>query len=192
MSNKTPNDGSLQSTKQMLDELDALMDRMLSLPVNELEEGPTVGEKPAVLAAKLTILESPEAAPPKPRPEPAKLPLNPPHFRLTPSPEETPTTRVAVPLPEPLTNEIEPPRLVPRLEPLLADVPEPAASLSLAWFYQPLAWLNQAFDRLALLVPGAGVWLRSPSGRMFLAATGFVLMAAALGWLLKDWLGWNR
>ncbi len=204
MSNKTPNDSSLQTTKQMLDELDALMDRMLSLPVNELEEGQTGGEKPSVLAAKLTILEPPagpfekqRGAPPqqRPRPESDNLPLNPPHFTMSPSePAEPLTTYVAppVPEPEPLTNEIEPPSLLQKLDPLLADMSEPAASLSMSWGYQPLVWINRSFDRVALLVPGAGSWLRTQSGRMFLGASGFVLTAAAVGWLLKDWLGWNR
>ena len=38
MPDKTPNDASLQSTKQMLDELDALMEKMLTLPVSDLDE----------------------------------------------------------------------------------------------------------------------------------------------------------
>jgi hypothetical protein len=199
MSNNTPNDGSLQSTKQMLDELDALMDRMLSLPVNELEDTPTVGEKPSVLAAKLTILEPPvekaQKLKPTMEPTPAKPTFNPPHFTLPPSPPAEPLTPyVAPPLPEPepLTNEIEPPRLLPTLDPLLADIPGPAKSLSLSWWYESLVWINRAFDRVAMLLPGAGSWLRTQSGRMFLGASGFVLTAAAIGWLLKDWLGWNR
>ena len=52
-------------------------------------------------------------------------------------------------------------------------------------------WLNQMFDRLALGLP-AGGWLRSQGGRMLLGAAGIVMTATAVGWLLKDWLGWNR
>ena len=52
---------TLQTTKQMLDELDALMEKMLSLPVNELEDGSAFPEevvKPtaSTLAATLTLL----------------------------------------------------------------------------------------------------------------------------------------
>ena len=58
------------ATRQMLDELDALMERMLALPVNELDPAPTPAaqapqapERPA-MAATLTMLDAPpEAAP---------------------------------------------------------------------------------------------------------------------------------
>lgn len=69
MADKSPKDTSLQSTKQMLDELDALMEKMLSLPVNDLDEapaGPVDTSKGPTLAASLTLLE-----PNAPQPEPA-------------------------------------------------------------------------------------------------------------------------
>jgi hypothetical protein len=55
----------LLNTRQMLDELDTLMERMLALPVNELDE-PAAGKGPPVraLAARLTLLEQPERAAP--------------------------------------------------------------------------------------------------------------------------------
>src|SRR5438067_3671383 len=70
MSNKMPNDTSLQTTKQMLDELDALMEQMLSLPVNDLEGAAAFPREivktptpmlPPALSAKLTLLEAPAA-----------------------------------------------------------------------------------------------------------------------------------
>ena len=57
MSNKTPNEAALQSTRQMLDELDSLMERMLSLPVNDLEDAAPF-PKEVVPAAMLTLLQA--------------------------------------------------------------------------------------------------------------------------------------
>jgi hypothetical protein len=78
-SNNTP----AASTRQMLDELDALMERMLSLPVADTEspaDEPPPTSKPAVapapsayptVSAKLTVIESPEGdfGPDSPEPE---------------------------------------------------------------------------------------------------------------------------
>ncbi len=59
---KKSNDGSLQTTKQMLDELDALMEQMLALPVNEPDAVPPFPKsvvKGPNLAATLTLLNPP-------------------------------------------------------------------------------------------------------------------------------------
>jgi hypothetical protein len=53
----------LQSTRQMLDDLDALMERMLSLPVGDNEELPPLPRdilKTPALGASLTLLDEPE------------------------------------------------------------------------------------------------------------------------------------
>src|SRR5262245_37369968 len=123
---KKTDDGSLQTTKQMLDELDALMDRMLSLPVSDVEDEPPLPEKPAVLSAKLTLLESPPARPmmaPVPMPSLPELlhanpPVNPPHF--TPPPVQ----------PTPLTNEALPPSAMPQVVKLLQSDSEELVPLA--------------------------------------------------------------
>jgi hypothetical protein len=185
---KKSDDGSLQTTKQMLDELDALMDRMLSLPVTDGDEAPPLPEKPAVLSAKLTLLEAPvqppplspalEAAPPIP-------PLNPPHFAAQLARSES--TTVESPQPPVLTNDVTPPSVLPKIEPLLAETETPPASLG----FSPLIWLNECFDNVVSVLPGVGMLLRSSGGRGALGFLGIVLSAAAFGWLLKDLLGWN-
>lgn len=188
---KKTDDGSLQSTKQMLDELDALMDRMLSLPVTEAEEAPPLPEKPAVLSAKLTLLEAPVQPPPLPpaldvpRPNP---PVNPPHFATQNARSES-AIPVVEPPPQPpvLTNDVTPPSVMPQIEPLLAETQSAPASLG----FSPLVWINECFDRVVGAFPGIGTLLRSPSGRGALGFLGIVLSAAAFGWLLKDLLGWN-
>ena len=154
MSNKLPNDSSLQTTKQMLDELDALMEKMLSLPVNDLEDTPPlplpreVVQAPS-LSATLTLL-----APPPPQsykvPEPM-LPhpvVNPPHIALPatspaePEPMEDLATTLSAhepaPYPEPLTNEFMPPSALAKVEPLLAEIPAPATPVATQWGYLPL------------------------------------------------------
>jgi hypothetical protein len=72
----------LQSTRQMLDELDALMDRMLAIPVNDVDDSaPAVPAAPAVVrmptvSATLTVLEEPledEETPTEPAPPEASV-----------------------------------------------------------------------------------------------------------------------
>ncbi|HZZ82317.1 MAG TPA: hypothetical protein VFE62_27715 [Gemmataceae bacterium] len=220
MSNKTPNT-SLQSTKQMLDELDALMEKMLTLPVNELDEAAPPPAMPSVpeprLSATVTLLEPPPqpearpasrpAAPPPsyqaPELEPAApLPLNPPHFELPPihdlnAPANWPTESVPAPpaptyeTPAPLTNDVTPPSVLPKLEPMLEEPAAAAATLDTQALIAPLLWVNQGFERTTLMFGGAGRLARSEAGRMMLGLSGFVLMAAGVVWFLKDWLGWN-
>lgn len=196
MSKKTSNDGSLQTTKQMLDELDVLMDRMLSVPVSDLEDASPVPEAPGtspVLSENLALLESPPA-PPKQTPESAapSTSFRRRHFAPRPAASMTPTHATPPFLePEPFTNDVAPPSVLAGLDAVLAEIPEPSSVPVSQWYYQSLVWLNLGFDGFAMWVPGAGVWLRSQGGRMMLGVSGVALMLAAFGWLLKDWLGWN-
>jgi hypothetical protein len=194
MPTKTPNDATLQSTKQMLDELDALMEKMLSMPVNESEAAPPFpGEvvKPPTLtptlSATLTLLEPPAKGPLKPLEPaqqesyaPAHAAINPPHL--------TPPT----PQPEPLTNEVTPPSMMHRLAPMLEEIPEPETAVTTQLVYLPLLWINLAFDQATLALGPIGSMLRSRAGRALLGLAGLALLAAAAGWFLKDWLGWNQ
>lgn len=214
MPNKMPNDASLQSTKQMLDELDALMEKMLTLPVNDLDEAspfpPPLVKEPA-LSATLTLLEPSDALPaPAVSKEPASTPsyqmpeeevgpatvdapqsFNPPHFEMARM-ETSEAEPLRFEMPEPLTNEVAPGSVLPKLEPLMKEIAEPpASSLQTQWLYLPLVWVNQGFDGTTLMFGGAGRWLRGEAGRMLLGLSGVALMLAAVIWFLKDWLGWN-
>ncbi len=201
MPDKTPNDASLQSTKQMLDELDALMEKMLTLPVSDLDEAPAfpppILKEPA-LAATLTLLEPGESssvptgkklANPKPEDTPetearkTPWPFNPPHY-LPPANTSS--------KPEPMTNEVVPTSVLPKLEPLMQEIAAvPGPSLGTQWLYAPLVWVNLGFDGATLAFGGAGNWMRSDAGRLLLGLSGIVLLAAGVIWFLKDWLGWN-
>src|SRR5207244_13738 len=96
---------TLQSTRQMLDELDALMDRMLAIPVNDLDDAaapPRGIVRMATGSATLTVLEPPaeeddapaKQAPPLPRQSFPSYSAD-----LAPTPQET----------RPLPVLIEPP-----------------------------------------------------------------------------------
>lgn len=205
MSNKLVNDSTLQTTKQMLDELDALMEKMLSLPMNDLDDAAPFPEevvKAPTLGATLTLLAPsvPESVPLEPRSSylsPSKtLPshpvLNPPHISLPALEPAAPMMyQEPAPQPEPLTNEVAPPSRLAELEPLLAALPGSAAPLTTQWGYLPLVWINSAFDRSTTVLGGAGDGLRSEVGRMLLGVSGAAMMLVAVGWFLKDWLGWN-
>jgi hypothetical protein len=177
MANKSAKDTTLQSTKQMLDELDVLMEQMLALPVNDPEETPAFPKevvKSHALTASLTMLEAP-APFPESKPHPA---LNAPHLALPAAPT-------------PLSNAVVPASLVGRMEPLLAEVPEMDAGATTLWIYQPLVWMNQAFDASTLLLGGVGAGLRTPALRMLMGLAGLAMLLVSAGWFLKDWLGWQ-
>ncbi len=203
MSKTMPNDPTLQTTKQMLDELDALMEKMLSLPVNDPDDASPfpqeVVKAPTLtptLSATLTLLEPPAlTASPPPVSVSASEPLashpavNPPHFEM---PVEQPILfHEPAPQPAPITNEVLPPSVLTKLAPLLAEIPEASAPLTTQWGYGPLLWINQGFDGATTILGGAGEWLRSQIGRAILGVSGIAMALVAVAWFLKDWLGWN-
>lgn len=179
MSNQAANNGSLQTTRQMLDELDALMEKMLALPVQDGEAPASVKTAPAApaLTASLTMLPTPVQRIVPPMVEaPPHLAVNPPHL---PPPVV------------PLTNEVTPPSLLPQVEALLASVPAEAPPASAVWIVAPLLWINEAFDAGTEMLGEAGGHLRTPLGRWLLGFVGLLLLAGSVGWLCKDWLGWQ-
>lgn len=181
---------SLQTTRQMLDELDALMERMLALPVNELEDAPPsrTTSKPPTVAASLTLLSPASTAPAPaavPRAAPAAIAAALP--APAPLPPLPPTPMPAAP--EPIVAQVLPPSQTPQVEALLAEVPAPVPSAE-ARLALPLLWLNEAFDRATESFGFAGRLGRGPSGRMILGLTGLALLIASVIWLLKDSLGW--
>lgn len=211
MAKKTPNDASLQTTKQMLDELDVLMEKMLSLPVTDPDDAPPFPQeviKPPTwtptLSATLTLLEpavpGPLTVPPTassylstPEPSPPHPAMNPPHFAPgdAASVGPPPVGDGPAPQPEPLTNQVVPSSLLRDLQPLLQEIPEPSTPVTTLWIYLPLLWINQAFDGSTTILGPAGALLRSQVFRALLGLSGVALMVLAVVWLLKDWLGWN-
>lgn len=194
MSKKTANDTTLQSTKQMLDELDALMEQMLSLPVSDPDEAPAFPKnvvRQPTLTATLTMLESPAPLPKTIAQEPTVHPrLNAPHM-AAPSHDYQEMEEERAPELTPLTSDAVPVSLLPRMEPLLAAVPEMDAAATTLWCYQPLVWINLAFDEGTMKLGALGALLRTQASRMLLGLSGMALLVVSAGWFLKDWLGWN-
>jgi hypothetical protein len=201
-----PDPHLLHPTRQMLDELDALMERMLALPISDAEESAhpqtsSVAVEHAAstppmqpLTAKLTLLPVPTEEPPLDGPHAGTNPSHLPAIgvirssgdalRLPPLPEEPMVE------PEPLAGHVLPPPLVPTSEALQSEVPEPPTTYS-SWFILPVLWGNRLFDLGTWLLGEPGSWLRSPAGRGVLGLAGLVLLAVACIWMMRDWLGWT-
>jgi hypothetical protein len=160
------------ATRQQLDELDALLRRMLAVPVNQLPE-----ELLTQAASAVAVPPTQAAAS-----EPPKKKIEPPApARPAPIPAHGkdggpvgPTVTVAAP---PITQPPEP-----------AAIQEENGS---GWF-APLIWSNQLFDATVAWLGPPGRWLRSDWGRFLLGWSGILLVIGALAWGLIDWVGWTR
>jgi hypothetical protein len=163
-----PATDELQGTRQLLDELDALMDQMLALPVNDgqADADPTAPAPTPTVSATLTLLE-PSGG-----------------YRTT---EEPPPPNRGYVLPEPLAVVAAPP--IVQLDAL--PCVEPARWRPSQIAYQFLVWVNYGFDRGAARFGLLGRCLRSRPGRMMLGFAGLTLLALALAWLCRDLWGWN-
>jgi len=192
---------ALQDTRQLLDELDALMDQMLALPIEDDRPidgaAPVQSEQPPpAISATLTLVE-PAGEPISSAEQPqAGAALRPGRFDLMApasvsagiapeldrqeGPEEiavTVLTDVAAPAPVQLLSP--PPRI-----PTARWRPDHIS-------YRFLLWANQGYDRLTIRFGMVGRLLRSRVGKAILGCAGLGLLGLALVWVGKDWLGWN-
>lgn len=176
-------------------ELDALLARMLALPVSYREdpEGGRELPAPAEMPPLITIAEA--MADPVPT---YSTPLPPVTFADQRLPAQSDlglqvSTPVPVPVPAPLERPATPPRQQPAaaVEPAAAPAqslpPPPAAS---PWL-RPLVWCNRTFDRCTAPLGCLGRWLRAPASRSLLGWTGLFLLAAACGLAVYDCFGWT-
>ncbi len=195
---------SASPTRQQIDELEALMHRMLALPLAPLTDDP--GAPPTRPAAEVPRKPELRTSAPAPRPEEIQAEPPPPEFILPAWPESS--------------IRIDPPRSAassPTEEPDIAPPPaaDPAAELGpwlpagnpptltsrrsrrdrhrprIAPWRHPVLWSNRTFDRWTLRLGSPGRWLRGPQGRALLGWTGLLLLAAALAWGVLDWIGWT-
>jgi hypothetical protein len=165
------------TTREQLDELDALLQRMLELPVDASggDEAARPEEMPETPVA-VAVAPAP-VAPPEP---PAVV-------ETEPAPALPAVARaLEAPPPFPSAPPV-PPRLVPEARPPLpifrpADAAPP-------WLRSLIA-VNRLFDRGMSRLGGPGLWLRRPRGRAVLGWTGLLLLAGALGLVLLGWIGW--
>ena len=179
MSTQAPRPRPLSPTRQQLDELDALLERMLALPVSAADEpaAASTAELPAPPAAPPALPEPP----PPPRPAVAvPLPTPP----AAPVPAVPPAAALAA-VNAPAPPAVRRPPAVPRPSlPLFQPAPPPPLWLA------PVVLLNRGYDRLTLRLGTTGRWLRHSGGRATLGYAGLLLLAVALGIALFDWIGW--
>ncbi len=171
---QSPQPAPNTSTRQLLDELDDLMQRMLALPVHHLDDEPAPSEAAVV----------PTVAPPPPLSAPVM------HALLPAPPENDPPDPPADPPPP---RQEAPPVAAPRLPRVYAPrgrhVGPPVRAAVPAWFLWPLIWGNRAFDRGTAWFGGPGRWLRSPAGRTLLGWAGLLLLGLAIAWGILKWIG---
>jgi hypothetical protein len=196
MSRRKSPDPLGSNTRQMLDELDSLMEKMLALPVNQLEDSATATSTTApvaVQAPREPRLATPVRAEAMPAATSGQVLVaqiavvhSPATHDVLPSPKSTRDSWAEY---QP-SNQDE---VLPPLASLVAPVAEtnPSASRLFLFRFRPLLWLNQGFDQLTQRLGFAGSWLRSSRGRMVIGVVGLTLLALAAGWWLKEWLGWT-
>jgi hypothetical protein len=186
----SPND----LTRQQLDELDALLQRMLSLPLNPPEvpmaAAPPMPEPPvppswrvdppaASMTASaphllLTDPPAPPAPPPSPPPAPAPRPVSRTAPPIAPAAPATPQAAMPAPAPAP-----RPRPAAPQLAPAPSATgltPVPAAP-PVPFVFLPLVALNAAFDALCGLLGWPGRVLRSGFFKHLYGLAGLALVA---------------
>lgn len=195
----------LQIARQQLDELDALLERMLALPVYQAEDSSVDAER-AVFSEDASRENDGASSrsgnsgePPSDDCVPVQVPA-----ADTSAAAEIPHTDVAgissavVPTePSRLDGSEANPRGAAAEgnekdtttsaggEP--AD--EPWARQTL--FLWPLVLPNRVFDLCVAPLGAPGRWLQSGRGRTFIGGAGLLFFAAALSWAILDWLLWN-
>ena len=196
-STQIKDEAKLQDTRQLLDELDALMDQMLALPIDDPAEAdvpaPTPPGPTPTVSATLTMLDTystpaADAAPTdRPTHDAVVNDSAGAQAEAPPAGDSTATDSEAVPVPV-LTDVAAPAPL--DLTPL------PPVVKSSRWrpdhiSYQFLLWVNQGYEHGTTWLGAPGRFLRSRNGKMTLGVTGLALLGGALAWLARDVLGWN-
>jgi hypothetical protein len=199
-------------TRQQLDELDALLRRMLEpdgAPEPPVEEppappGPAVSyrviqpaaEAPAAPAADATKPDEEQWVPLRSTWQPSPHTWGP----LAQSWQQAQAARGAPPAPPPAepppAPEAAPPPIIRPVSGFVQRQPEPSGPEALAappvarWL-RPLFWYNRGFDALTAPLGAPGRWLRGRRGRAVLGAVGLLCLAAAVARAVAEGIGWT-
>jgi hypothetical protein len=216
----TKEPAGVHTTRQLLDELDALMERMLAVPVADgadADQRPDEAESIPAVAATLTMIE-PAAEPGTASDAYVSIhadEANEPSADQAPSFDDRPvgnrlfddqppdyrTAGEQFEASDALSSHAaaslidSPP---PSVVEVIVPAPQPLAPLpgrlrpSRSPGYQLLLWVNRGYDRVTFLLGRRGRWLRTRIFRLGLGLAGAALFAAALAWLASDWLGWTN
>jgi len=198
----TPRD----ATRQQLDELDSLLQKMLALPVAQIEE--------ALPASKL------EQPVPPPPPAPPKFPPAAVAYGLPPAADFAANSGAPPAAPAPKKgwaidlNPREGSSVLGEHSPLAgADRSSTKAALSLTtlptpvseplprpsprsaarvpMWVRPLAAISGRFERLMLDFGFLGRIVVSPAGRGLMGYAGLAMLAASAAWGVLAWVGWS-
>jgi hypothetical protein len=208
------------SMRQQLDELDSLLQRMLALPINQLDETPAPPAPPPPRPAA----PQPQVAfvPPPPRAA-AGQGWQPPAMVLLGDPGPVPQPAVATPpavergwsinlnpqfgssvlappapaAPPPAAMRVD---AAPQAEPAFAPpqpIPEPMSryrprrDVPPSPLLAPLVAFNQLFDAIAGLFGPPGRWLCGPVGRGLMGTAGVLMLLGGIAWGVAEYHGWS-
>lgn len=209
------------SMRQQLDELDSLLQRMLALPINQLDETPAAPPPPPRQPApqpQVTFVPPPPRPgtaegwrPPAmvlladsgPVPQPAAAPqpvergwsinLNPQFGSSVLAPPADPTPP---PPPQPTMRLDTPPQVEPTFTPP-QPIPEPMVSyrprrdVPPSPLLAPLVAFNQLFDAILGLFGPPGRWLCGPVGRGLMGTAGILMLLGGIAWGVAEYHGWS-
>jgi hypothetical protein len=217
LADELPSPPEADNSAALLAELDVLLERMMALPVNELDEekpparqalqppvpelSDVTGRMPPQEAAMITVAEAiPE--PPLPSPAPSSDDLY-----VQAILQRTRQEQTATPLPEPvavyqpyetelpiLESDAPPPYTPAPLPPLVqpTPAPEPLEQEEPSPWSTPVRVCNEGFDRLMGLLGKPGRWLQGKHGRTLVGVAGILMLLAAAGLAVRDCLEWTR
>jgi len=174
----------MQPTRQQLDDLDALIAQMLTLPVSPAPEEMTADS--AALVSSVPHAENLELA--------ADLPLS-----MGAAGMEAFLSAHALPSGEGSGVRSQESGVRSQgseladegaAQEMLASRPSsliPRPSLVI----RPLVWLDRGFVACTAPLGGLGRWLQAADGRTVLGLTGLALLCTALAWGIMDWIRWS-
>jgi hypothetical protein len=204
-------------TRQQLDELEALLQRMLALPVNQLEGESSSLSLPALTPIDMppdwesgdaAVLSAESARPPREHGPTDKSERATDETRAAGSGQLSKSLAVTGDADEPERSSDSPRWTEPEetqnvaaaatnltivTRPAIGERPWqlPVRARRIPWALRPLVWSNRAFDRCAGRLGASGRWLRGPSGRGLIGWSGIALLASAAAWAWLEWMGWT-
>ena len=198
MSDATPRPTTpAHPTRQQLDDLEALMARMLALPIDPMTEDSGKSVPPSV-AFPATADSEAITPQPSPRPPYGESPV---HDEPVPRKSSNAVTdRILPPMPArelltPLASGALPQQPAAGGRKILPTSRKPLWGMRRwrpIYILTPLVWFNIGFDRFVGHFGKPGLWLRRSLGRRVLGWLGLLMLAAALTLAILDVMGWTR
>jgi hypothetical protein len=199
MSDATPRPTTpAQPTRQQLDDLEALMVRMLALPTDPMTEDSEKSAPPSVASPAGSSEKEAITLGPSPSPVYRESPgLGGPGQRKS---SNAATERILPPVPvheslAPLASGALPHQPAAGSRKILPKSRKPLWGLRRwrpVFILAPLVWFNIVFDHFIGHFGKPGRWLRQSLGRQVLGWLGLLMLAAALALGILDVMGWTR